>query len=375
MEQEEIEYFATGHPLVEALFGFLRDGPYGRNGVRYLEERGPVEGAGLEVLFHVSPAGAGGHPVRARACRRGSSRASSTAGWCSVAVVTGAEGKPKVEPTLHEALKKPGRSLKGEEVLQGFPEIEDFVDPAVVLAMKDASAQVTQLQKKAKAAIEAERDAALARMKLALSHQGLSEKTVTAQLRGGVGPLRRVDRRAGEAPGGAGFGLRVSDQSVVKYRGKTPAELREAMKHPPRLLGVPRRFRSALTRGLAEDLARRFPSMDALLSELAAAGRTSRRAIALAAVVLLVGGAGWAAVSSRRAEVEVVAVAKDLREGQVVTRDLMIVRSVPKDVVTPSVIRPDSIQYVVNQPLQYAVNAGDLLLWTHFEQRAETLER
>ncbi|HEY1332958.1 MAG TPA: helicase-related protein, partial [Myxococcaceae bacterium] len=52
VEQEEIDFFATGHPIVEALFGFLRDGPYGRNGCRAIQHRGPAA-RGLEVLFHV----------------------------------------------------------------------------------------------------------------------------------------------------------------------------------------------------------------------------------------------------------------------------------------------------------------------------------
>ena len=55
LEQEEIEYFATGHDIVEALFGFLRDGPYGRNGMRFLEKRGPMKAKGLELLFHIVP--------------------------------------------------------------------------------------------------------------------------------------------------------------------------------------------------------------------------------------------------------------------------------------------------------------------------------
>src|SRR5581483_1106169 len=54
VDHEEIEYFATGHPIVEALFGFLRDGPFGRNGARYLEVRGPVKHRGLELLFHLT---------------------------------------------------------------------------------------------------------------------------------------------------------------------------------------------------------------------------------------------------------------------------------------------------------------------------------
>ena len=68
VEQEEIEYFATGHPIVEALFGFLRDGPYGRNGCRSSSSAGRCKARGLEVLFHVVPPGAGGHLAgRARA--------------------------------------------------------------------------------------------------------------------------------------------------------------------------------------------------------------------------------------------------------------------------------------------------------------------
>src|SRR5262249_20628786 len=40
VELEEIDFFATGHPIVEALFGFLRDGPYGRNGFRAIQHKG-----------------------------------------------------------------------------------------------------------------------------------------------------------------------------------------------------------------------------------------------------------------------------------------------------------------------------------------------
>src|SRR5215467_10717432 len=53
LEQEEIEYFATGHPIVEALFGFLRDGPFGRSGLRAIQERGLKKAKGLEFFFHL----------------------------------------------------------------------------------------------------------------------------------------------------------------------------------------------------------------------------------------------------------------------------------------------------------------------------------
>ncbi|MGZ3460170.1 MAG: hypothetical protein ACXU86_16910, partial [Archangium sp.] len=43
-------------------------------------------------------------------------------------------------------------------------------------------AELTKLQARARKAIEAERDAALERMRLSLTHQGLEEKAVEAQL-------------------------------------------------------------------------------------------------------------------------------------------------------------------------------------------------
>ncbi|MBS1150830.1 MAG: polymerase-associated protein RapA [Myxococcaceae bacterium] len=61
VEQEEIEYFATGHPIVEALFGFMRDGPYGRNGGRLPRREGPAEGAGGRAAVPPHSARAGRH--------------------------------------------------------------------------------------------------------------------------------------------------------------------------------------------------------------------------------------------------------------------------------------------------------------------------
>ncbi len=78
VEQEEIEYFATGHPIVEALFGFVRDGPY-RPQRRAVPRgaRSPSKQRGLEVLFHVHPpepadTSAGREGALAPACRASS---------------------------------------------------------------------------------------------------------------------------------------------------------------------------------------------------------------------------------------------------------------------------------------------------------------
>ena len=73
VEQEEIDFFATGHPIVEALFGFLRDGPYGRNGCRSISiaarPRAAWRCSSTSYLWSRRT------PLRERAFPRGSSRA------------------------------------------------------------------------------------------------------------------------------------------------------------------------------------------------------------------------------------------------------------------------------------------------------------
>ncbi|HEX8703726.1 MAG TPA: helicase-related protein, partial [Myxococcaceae bacterium] len=180
VEAEELEYFATGHSLVEALFGFLRDGPYGRSGFRFIEKRGTLKAKGLELLFHVqlpepedtSP----GARVPSRQLARFLERT-----LLHVAVAEGQNG-PKADANLLPALEADGRALKGDEVQRAFPGIGAFVDAAVPVGKKAAEAELGKLAAKAKKAIEAERDAALERMRLSLGHQGLSAEALEAQL-------------------------------------------------------------------------------------------------------------------------------------------------------------------------------------------------
>jgi ATP-dependent helicase HepA len=180
VEAEELEYFATGHSLVEALFGFLRDGPYGRSGFRFIEKRGTLKAKGLELLFHVqlpepedtSP----GARVPSRQLARFLERT-----LLHVAVAE-APGGPRADPSLLSALEADGRALKGDEVSRAFPGIGAFVDAAVPVGRKAAEAELGKLAARAKKAIEAERDAALERMRLSLGHQGLSAEAVEAQL-------------------------------------------------------------------------------------------------------------------------------------------------------------------------------------------------
>ncbi|QSQ20574.1 DEAD/DEAH box helicase family protein [Pyxidicoccus parkwayensis] len=180
VEAEELEYFATGHSLVEALFGFLRDGPYGRSGFRFIEKRGPLKARGLEVLYHVqlpepedtSP----GARVPSRQLARFLERT-----LLHVAVVEGAGG-PKADTTVLSALETEGRALKGDEVSKAFPGFGPFVDAAVPVAQKAAEADLAKLATRARKAIEAERDAATERLRLSLAHQGLKADAVEAQL-------------------------------------------------------------------------------------------------------------------------------------------------------------------------------------------------
>jgi len=165
---------------VEALFGFLRDGPYGRSAARFIERRGPLKARGVELLYHVqlpepedtSP----GARVPSRQLARFLERT-----LVHVAVVEGPSG-PAVDPKVLPALEADGKSLKGDEVARAFPGFAAFVDAGVPVAHKAAEAEMAKLQARARKAVEAERDGALARMKLSLTHQGLETKAVEAQL-------------------------------------------------------------------------------------------------------------------------------------------------------------------------------------------------
>jgi pilus assembly protein CpaB len=63
----------------------------------------------------------------------------------------------------------------------------------------------------------------------------------------------------------------------------------------------------------------------------------------------------------------VIVAAQDMPEGTVVTTDMISERAVPEQFITSSVVRPDSVQYLVNQKILVPAQAGDPLLWTQFE--------
>jgi pilus assembly protein CpaB len=67
--------------------------------------------------------------------------------------------------------------------------------------------------------------------------------------------------------------------------------------------------------------------------------------------------------------VPVVVAAKDIPEGTAVTFDHIQQRMAPEHMVTRSVVKPESANYIVNVRLLVPVQAGDMLLWSQFEAK------
>lgn len=81
--------------------------------------------------------------------------------------------------------------------------------------------------------------------------------------------------------------------------------------------------------------------------------------------------AGWALEP-------VVVAATDIPAGTPVTFDMISQRALPRQFITASVVRPDSVAYVVSRPLLAGLSAGDPLHWRDFKPRpldAECLRR
>jgi ATP-dependent helicase HepA len=181
VEQEEIDFFATGHPLVEALFGFLRDGPYGRTGFRAIQRKVAQRTRGLEVLFHLVPPEAEDTSPGARVPSRQLARFLDT-GLIRVAVTAGPNGKPAPAPAMLEVLEEDGRALPHDQVRAAFPDLATFVDAGVAEARRAGEDKLSILRARARETLVAERDLTLERMARALHHQGVPETAVKAQL-------------------------------------------------------------------------------------------------------------------------------------------------------------------------------------------------
>jgi ATP-dependent helicase HepA len=185
---EEIDYFATGHPIVEALLGFLRDGPFGRAAFRLVpvrQKRGVAARQavpGVELIFHLEPPEPEDTSPGARIPSRQLARFLEDR-LVQVAIVRAPDGSARVDGTaLAHLATEEGESLRGDQIMDAFPGFGDFVPRAVSAAEAAAEAALAERAATARAAIEAEAQAAAARLTLALSHQGVSKAAATARL-------------------------------------------------------------------------------------------------------------------------------------------------------------------------------------------------
>ncbi len=65
----------------------------------------------------------------------------------------------------------------------------------------------------------------------------------------------------------------------------------------------------------------------------------------------------------------------EIAEGTTITTDLIQSRDIPDQFVTASVVKPDSINFILNQKVMVALQPGDPLLWTQFNTNARAAER
>lgn len=72
------------------------------------------------------------------------------------------------------------------------------------------------------------------------------------------------------------------------------------------------------------------------------------------------------------AMVPVVSAAYDLTEGTRLTLEMLATRAVPAANVTPSVLTPGSVEYAIGQKLEFPLQAGDPVLWSHFDAARKT---
>ena len=72
--------------------------------------------------------------------------------------------------------------------------------------------------------------------------------------------------------------------------------------------------------------------------------------------------------------VPVIVASQDIPEGTPVSVEMLSLRPIPEQFVTSSVVKPDSVNFVVGQKILVPVQAGDPVLWTQLET-SKTSER
>ncbi|MDF1562459.1 MAG: SNF2-related protein [Deltaproteobacteria bacterium] len=180
VERDEISYFATGHPIVEALFAYLHDGEYGRVAWRRLKGRGKPQ-RGFHFVFELLPPEPEDTAPGALVASRHLARFMKT--WMlEVAVSWGTDGKLKVDADLLSKLERAGDNLRGAQLDAIAPGREKIIPKAAQVAVKEAMKQLAALQDEAEQRIGAEAEERIEQLGHALSFQGVPAETIERQL-------------------------------------------------------------------------------------------------------------------------------------------------------------------------------------------------
>jgi ATP-dependent helicase HepA len=172
--QEENDYFGTGHPLVEALFAYLRDGELGRATWAASDLVRPAS-IGFAFVFLVSFPEPEDLAAGARVPSRQASRYLETQRIAVGIELSGGTGQPRLRDDLLEALEEgdvaPGRppQLPREAVVEA-------VNAAHAFARSEAERRLRAAVERAREKLAAERDLAIERLDLAERRVGPDER-------------------------------------------------------------------------------------------------------------------------------------------------------------------------------------------------------
>jgi ATP-dependent helicase HepA len=170
---EEHDSFATGHPLVEALFGWVRDGELGRASVYRASLRGQG-GAALDGRWTVALPEAAD---LARGARVPSRRAARFLEEGLVRVVVTLDGRGGAQPSESLAAQLDSADIEGVPAPDGGPPAPFVaaVEAALRAAQTEADKRLARLVASARARAVAERTSTLKRVARFLTQSGVKE--------------------------------------------------------------------------------------------------------------------------------------------------------------------------------------------------------
>jgi len=187
LQREEIEFFASGHPLVEGLFGLVRDAPYGRVALRRFKEPGARPVAGIEAEFLLEAPGGPWNPLAVWLPAR----------LLRVTVDLAGRLRGDLDPLL---CAEPSRAwtMDADEI-PDEPEWEEQVRAAVLVAEAEARRRTEALVAEAVSALRAHGSARLARSRVAAEFRSSSLPRGSAERAAIEARVRALSERLAES--------------------------------------------------------------------------------------------------------------------------------------------------------------------------------